>query len=138
MRRLLIRVNATAAEDRTEAESAVYERAIKYFESLHDLTRDAVEAEAATEKEAKKAAARVRSALHRLCGYDAYTFDLRPQVEELLRSAALAGELLKRGEARRVEVWKKRAALGPQEQLRVAFFEPHSIRWGGRPLTTAA
>lgn len=29
VRRLLIRVNATAAEDRTEAESAVYERAIK-------------------------------------------------------------------------------------------------------------
>ncbi|MGW5866518.1 zinc finger domain-containing protein [Streptomyces sp. NPDC055239] len=120
VRRLLIRVNATAAEDRTEAESAVYERAIKYFESLNDLTRDAVEAEADTEKEARKAAARVRSALHRLRGYDTYTFDLRPQVEELLRSAASAGELLKGGEARRVEVWKKRAALGPQEQLRVA------------------
>lgn len=37
-----------------------------------------------------------------------------------MRSAALAGELLTRGEARRVEVWKKRAALGPQEQLHVA------------------
>ncbi|MCX4734375.1 hypothetical protein [Streptomyces sp. NBC_01363] len=120
VRRLLIRVNATAAEDRTEAESAVFERAIKYFGSLDDLTRDAVEAEAATEKEAKKAAARVRSALPRLRGYDAYTFDLCPQVEEFLQSAALAGELLKPGEARRVEVWKKRAALGPQEQLRVA------------------
>lgn len=120
VRRLLIRVNATAAEDRTEAESAVYEWAIKYFGSLDDLTRDAVEAEAATETQAKKAAARVRSAFSRLRGYDAYTFDLRPQVEELLQSAALAGELLKPGEARRVEVWKKRAALGPQEQLRVA------------------
>ncbi|MEV0117645.1 hypothetical protein AB0H77_31130 [Streptomyces sp. NPDC050844] len=120
VRRLLIRVNATAAEDRTAAESAVYERAIKYFESLNDLTRDAVEAEADTEKEARKAAARVRSALHRLRGYDTYTLDQRPQMEELLRSAASAGELLKRGEARRVEVWKKRAALGPQEQLRVA------------------
>lgn len=120
VRRLLIRVNATAAENRTAAESAVYEWAIKYFGSLDDLTRNAVEAEAATEKEAKKAAARVRSAFHRLRGYDAYTFDLCPQVEELLQSAALAGELLKPGEARRVEVWKKRAALGPQEQLRVA------------------
>ncbi|MCX5434754.1 hypothetical protein OHU11_42000 (plasmid) [Streptomyces sp. NBC_00257] len=120
VRRLLIRVNATAAEDRTEAESAVYEWAIKYFGSLDDLTRDAVEAEAATETEAKKAAARVRSAFGRLRGYDAYTFDLRPQVEELLESAALARGLLKRGEARRVEVWKKRAALGPQEQLHVA------------------
>ncbi|MFD7532215.1 hypothetical protein ACFV8E_32250 [Streptomyces sp. NPDC059849] len=120
VRRLLIRVNATAAEDRTEAESAVYEWAIKYFESLDDLTRDAVEAEAATETQAKRAAARVRSAFSRLRGYDAYTFDMRPQVEELLQSAALAGELLKRGEARRVEVWRKRAALGPQEQLHVA------------------
>ncbi|MFI0155898.1 zinc finger domain-containing protein [Streptomyces lydicus] len=120
VRRLLIRVNATASEDRTDPESAVYERAIEYFESLDDLTRDAVEAEADTEKEAQKAAARVRSALHRLRGYDAYTFDLRPQVEELLRSAASPGELLTRSEARRVEVWKKRAAAGPQEQLRVA------------------
>ncbi|MGW1615195.1 zinc finger domain-containing protein [Streptomyces sp. NPDC002285] len=119
-RRLLVRVNATAAEDRTDAESAVYERAITYFESLDDLTRDAVEAEADTEKEAHKAAARVRTALQRLRGYDAYSLDLRPQVRELLRSAALAGELLTRGEARRVEVWKKRAARGPQEQLHVA------------------
>ncbi|MFF9870183.1 hypothetical protein ACF1G0_33205 [Streptomyces sp. NPDC013953] len=120
VRRLLMRVNATAAEDRTDSESAVYERAITYFESLDDLTRDVVEAEADREKGAQKAAARVRSVLHRLRGYDAYSFDLRPQVEDLLRSAASAGELLMRGEARRVEVWKKRAALGPQEQLRVA------------------
>ncbi|WP_262505806.1 hypothetical protein [Streptomyces sp. TRM68367] len=120
VRRLLIRVNATASEDRTDAESAVYERATTYFESLDDLTRDAVEAEADTEKEAHKAAARVRSTLQRLRGYDAYPPDLIPRVGELVRSAALAGELLTRGEARRVEVWKKRAARGPQEQLRVA------------------
>ncbi|MEW2577709.1 hypothetical protein [Streptomyces syringium] len=120
VRRLLIRVNARASEDRTDAESAVYERASRYFESLDDLTRDAVEAEADTEKEAQRAAARVRSILQRLRGYDAYTPDLRHQVEELLRSAASAGELLTGGEARRVEVWKKRAARGPQEQLRVA------------------
>ncbi|WP_262375709.1 hypothetical protein [Streptomyces sp. sk2.1] len=120
VRRLLMRVNATAAEDRTDTESAVYKRAITYFDSLDDLTRDTVEAEADTEKEAHKAAACVRSVLSRLRRYDAYTFDLRPHVEELLRAAASAGELLTRGEARRVEVWKKRAALGPQEQLRVA------------------
>ncbi|MFI1839775.1 zinc finger domain-containing protein [Streptomyces olivaceoviridis] len=120
VRRLLLRVNATAAEDRTDAESAVYERASMFFESLDDLTRDAVEAEADTEKEAHKAAARVRSTLQRLRGYDAYTPDLRPRVGELVRSAALAGELLTRGEARRVEVWKKRAERGPQEQLHVA------------------
>ncbi|MER6499242.1 hypothetical protein ABT218_07580 [Streptomyces sp. NPDC001455] len=120
VRRLLMRVKATAAEDRTDAESAVYERATTYFDSLDDLTRDAVEAEADTEKEAHKAAARVRSALQRLRGYDAYTPDLSPRVGELVRSAALAGELLTRGEARRVEVWKKRAARGPQEQLHVA------------------
>ncbi|MER5200979.1 zinc finger domain-containing protein [Streptomyces sp. NPDC002755] len=120
VRRLLIRVNATAAEDRTDAESAVYGRAITYFDNLDDLTRDAVEAEADTEREARKAATRVRSALHRLRVYDAYSFDLRPQVEELLRSAASAGELLTRGEAQRVEVWKKRWARGPQEQPRVA------------------
>ncbi|KUM95745.1 hypothetical protein AQI95_43070 [Streptomyces yokosukanensis] len=120
VRRLLIRVNATAAGDRTDVESAVYERAVKYFESLDDLTRDAVEAEADTEREARRAAARVRSALNRLRGYDAYTSGLRPLVEELLRSAASAGELLKGGEARRVEVWRKRVALGPQEQLHVA------------------
>ncbi|MBE9499808.1 hypothetical protein IHE61_21535 [Streptomyces sp. GKU 257-1] len=120
VRRLLTRVNGTASENRTGAESAVYERATTYFDSLDDLTRDAVEAEADTEKEARKAAARVRSVLQRLRWYDAYPPDLRPQVEELLRSAASAGELLTRGEARRVEVWKKRAALGPQKQLRVA------------------
>ncbi|MET9986197.1 zinc finger domain-containing protein [Streptomyces rochei] len=120
VRRLLLRVNGTAAEDRTDAESAVYERATTYFDSLDDLTRDAVEAEADTEKGARKAATRVRTALQHLRGYDAYTFDLRPQVEELLQSAALAGELLTRGEARRVEVWKKRAARGPQTQLHVA------------------
>ncbi|OSZ61311.1 hypothetical protein OQI_06015 [Streptomyces pharetrae CZA14] len=120
VRRLLLRVNATAAEDRTDAESAVYERASRYFESLDDLTRDAVEAEADTEKEARKAAGRARNALQRLRGYDAYTFDLRSQVEELVRSATLAGELLTRGEARRVEVWKKRAARGLQAQLHVA------------------
>ncbi|MFE9476202.1 hypothetical protein ACFYOR_34945 [Streptomyces griseofuscus] len=120
VRRLLMRVNARAAKDRTDAELAVYERASTYFESLDDLTRDAVQAEADTEKEAHKAAARVRSILQRLRGYDAYPPDLRPQVEELLRSAALAGELLTRREARRVELWKKRAATGTQEQLRVA------------------
>lgn len=120
VRRLLRRVKATASEDRTDAESAVYERATTYFDSLDDRTRDAVEAEADTEKGARKAAGRVRSALQRLRGYDAYTPDLRPQVEELVRSAALAGELLTRGEARRVEVWKKRAARGPQKQLHVA------------------
>ncbi|MFC9931707.1 hypothetical protein [Streptomyces sp. NPDC127190] len=120
VRRLLLRVNARAAEDRTDTESAVYERAIRYFESLDDLTRDAVEAEADTEKEARKAAGRVRTALQRLRGYDAYTFDLRPQVEELLESAASAGDLLTRGEARRVEVWKKRAARGLQAQFHVA------------------
>ncbi|MEU0022647.1 hypothetical protein ABZ173_33910 [Streptomyces rochei] len=120
VRRLLMRVNATAAEDRTDAESAVYERATTYFDNLDDLTRAAVEAEADTEKEAHKAAAHVRSTLQRLRGYDAYTPDLRPRVGELVRAAALAGELLTRGEARRVEVWKKRAARGPQEQLHVA------------------
>jgi len=120
VRRLLLRVNARTAGDRTDAESAVYERASTYFDSLDDPTRDAVEAEADTEKEARKAAGRVRTALQRLRGYDAYPFDLRPQVEELLQSAALAGELLTRGEARRVEVWKKRAARGPQAQLQVA------------------
>ncbi|WP_406429239.1 hypothetical protein [Streptomyces sp. NBC_00147] len=120
VRRLLLRVNGTAAEDRTDAEAVVYERATKYFESLDDLTRDTVEAEAATEKEARKAAARVRSALQGLRGYDAYTSDLRPQVEGLVQSAALAGELLKPGEARRVEVWKNRVAEGPQAPLHVA------------------
>lgn len=120
VRRLLIGVNATASEDRTDAESVVYEWATAYFASLDDLTRDAVEAQADTEKEAQRAAARVRSALQRLRGYDTYMPGLRPQVEEFLRSAALAGELLTRGEARRVEVWKERAALGPREQLRVA------------------
>ncbi|MFJ9026261.1 hypothetical protein ACIRPU_40800 [Streptomyces sp. NPDC102259] len=120
VRRLLIRVNATASGDRTEAEVAIHESAIKFFAGLDNLTRDALEAEAATEKKAQQAATRVRSALHRLRGYDTYTLDLRSQVEELLRSAASAGELLKRGEARRVEVWKKWAALGPQEQLHVA------------------
>ncbi|MFD8779251.1 hypothetical protein [Streptomyces sp. NPDC059916] len=120
VRRLLLRVNGTAAEDRTEAEAVVYERATKYFESLDDLTRDAVEAEAATEKEARKAAARVRSALQGLRRYDAYPSDLRPQVEGLLRSATLAGELLKPSEARRVEVWKNRVAEGPQAPLHVA------------------
>ncbi|MFF4935376.1 hypothetical protein ACFY2H_42135 [Streptomyces griseofuscus] len=120
VRRLLLRVNARASGNRTDTESAIYERATTYFDSLDDLTRDAVEAEADTEKEAHKAAARVRNTLQRLRGYDAYPPDLRPQVEELVRSAALAGELLTRGEARRVEVWQKRAARGPQEQLRVA------------------
>ncbi|WP_125491251.1 hypothetical protein [Streptomyces sp. WAC 04229] len=120
VRRLLLRVNGMAVEDRTDAESAVYERATTYFGSLDDLTRDAVEAEADTEKGARKAATRVRTALQHLRGYDAYTFDLCPQVEELLQSAALAGELLTPGEARRVEVWKKRAARGPQAQLHVA------------------
>ncbi|MCT9093926.1 hypothetical protein N4G70_34475 [Streptomyces sp. ASQP_92] len=120
VRRLLTRVNATASADRTDTESAVYRRATTYFESLDDRTRDAVEAEADTEREAQRAAARVRSALQRLREYDTYTPDVRPQVEELLRSAASAGELLPPGEARRVEVWKTRAARGPREQLRVA------------------
>ncbi|MFG2721450.1 hypothetical protein ACGFW5_24625 [Streptomyces sp. NPDC048416] len=120
MRRLLLRVNATTSEDRTDTEFVVYRRAVTYFESLDDLTRDAVEAEADTEEEVQRAAARVRSSLQRLREYDTYTPDLCPQVEELLRSAASAGELLTRGEARRVEVWKKRAARGPREQLRVA------------------
>ncbi|MFJ4151904.1 hypothetical protein ACIP10_30625 [Streptomyces galbus] len=120
VRRLLLRVNATASENRTDAESAVYERASTYFENLDDLTRYAVRAEANTEAEARRAAARARSALLRLRDHDAYTPHLRPQVEELLQSAALAGELLTRGEARRVEAWKERAARGPQEQLHVA------------------
>ncbi|MDQ8707549.1 hypothetical protein RCO28_34525 [Streptomyces sp. LHD-70] len=117
VRRLLIRINATAAEDRTDAEAVVYERAVRYFASLDDQTREAVEAEAATEKEQKTAASRTRSALYALRGYDAYTSDLRPQVEGLLRFAALAGDRLTRGETRRVEVWKSRAANGPQAPL---------------------
>jgi hypothetical protein len=120
VRRLLIRVNAMTAEDRTDTESFVYKRAVTYFEGLEAPTRKAVEAEADTEKEARKAAARVRSALRHLRGYDAYTSGLRLEVEELLRSATAAGQLLARGEARRVEIWKERWESGPQEQLRVA------------------
>ena len=120
VRRLLIRVNAMTAEDRTDTESFVYQRAVTYFQSLNAPTRKAVEAEADTEKEARKAAARVRSALHRLRGHDTYTAGLRSEVGELLRSAVAAGQLLTRGETRRVEVWKERWESGPQEQPRVA------------------
>ncbi|MFD4880249.1 hypothetical protein ACFWOB_43765 [Streptomyces sp. NPDC058420] len=120
VRRLLIRVNAMTAEDRTDTESFVYKRAVTYFESLDAPTRKAVEAEADTEKEARKAAARVRSALRHLRRYDAYTSGLRSEVEELLRSATAAGGLLSRGEARRVEVWRERWESGPEKQPRVA------------------
>ncbi|MEU2769319.1 MULTISPECIES: zinc finger domain-containing protein [Streptomyces] len=120
VRRLLLRVKAKASEDRTDAEDAVCERATAYFESLDGLTRDAVNAEADTEKGAHKAAVRARSALQYLRSSDAYTPWVRPKVDELLRFAPLAGELLSRAEARRVEVWRKRAARGQQEQPRVA------------------
>ncbi|MFE5197944.1 hypothetical protein ACFQ93_30110 [Streptomyces sp. NPDC056601] len=117
VRRLLLRANATAAHGRTGAEDDVVERATDYFASLDDLTLQAVKAEAATEKEAQEAAANVRRLLRRLHRYDAYTPNLRSQVEGLIRAAAAAGDRLKPGQARDVEVWKRRKADGPQNPL---------------------
>lgn len=108
VRRLLFRVNATASHDRTDAEEAIVARATTYFDALDSHTRQAVEAEAATERAAADAAGRVRSLLKGLRGHDAYAHELRPQVEELLRAAALAGELVTAGQARDIAVWRER------------------------------
>ncbi|MFJ9968593.1 zinc finger domain-containing protein [Streptomyces avermitilis] len=112
VRRLLVRVNATASHDRTEAEDAIVERAIDYFAGLDNLTQEAVEAEAAAERATAEAAARVRTLLKGLRRYDAYMNDLHPQVEALIRSAAAAGDRLTAGQARDIATWKTRAADG--------------------------
>ncbi|WP_369275748.1 hypothetical protein AB5J55_42550 [Streptomyces sp. R11] len=45
-RRMLMRVNVTASDDRTDAEVAIVERATDYFAGLDNLTQEAVAAEA--------------------------------------------------------------------------------------------
>ncbi|MEU0344163.1 MULTISPECIES: hypothetical protein [Streptomyces] len=112
VRDLLILVNATAAADRTEAEDAIVEKATEFFAGLAHAAHEQIEAEAAAERAAGEAAARVRSTLKSLRRHDAYTYDLRPQVEILLRSAAASGDRLTARQAAEVDVWKKRAADG--------------------------
>ncbi|WP_051927315.1 zinc finger domain-containing protein [Streptomyces durhamensis] len=114
MRRLLIRVNMTASPDRTEAEDTIVERATDYFAGLDSLTQEAVEAEAATEREAAEAASRLRTILSGLRRHDAYSHDLHSQVADLIRTAALAGDRVTAGQAQDVAIWKRRAADGAQ------------------------
>ncbi|MBC2907697.1 hypothetical protein H4N64_40575 [Streptomyces sp. PSKA01] len=110
VRRLLIRVNAAASHDRTEAEGAIVARASDYFDALDCDTRQAVEAEAATERAAAEAAGRVRTLLKGLRRHDAYAHELRDQVKELLQAATLAGDHVTAGQARDVALWKERFA----------------------------
>ncbi len=112
VRKLLVRVNATASHDRTQAEDAIVAKATDYFAGLDNLTQEAVDAEAAAERTAAEAAGRVRTILKGLRRHDAYSHDLRDQVQTLIRSAAAAGDRLPAGQARDVDVWKKRAADG--------------------------
>ncbi|MFF3137711.1 zinc finger domain-containing protein [Streptomyces mirabilis] len=112
VRRLLFRVNATASHDRTEAEEAIVARATDYFAGLDSHTRQAVEAEAATERAAAEAAGRVRTLLKGLRRHDAYAYELRDQVKELLGAATVAGERVTAGQARDVALWKERFAAG--------------------------
>ncbi|MFE5375177.1 hypothetical protein [Streptomyces mirabilis] len=112
VRRLLFRVNTTASHDRTEAEEAIVARATDYFAGLDSHTRQAVEAEAATERAAAEAAGRVRTLLKGLRRHDAYAYKLRDQVKELLGAATPAGEHVTAGQARDVAVWKERFAAG--------------------------
>ncbi|MEV8435075.1 zinc finger domain-containing protein [Streptomyces chartreusis] len=114
VRRLLIRVNLTASEDRTDTEDAIVERATDYFAGLDNRTQEAVAAEAATEQEAAQAASRVRTLLKNLRRHDAYAHDLRSQVEDLVRAAALAGDRVSTRQAQDVATWKQRAADGAQ------------------------
>lgn len=117
VRKLLIRVNATAADDRTHTERLIFARATDYFASLDALDKDVVDAEADAERKVRHSAAKVRTILKALRQYDAYTKKLRPQVEQLRHFAPQAGELLTPKQAHWVEIWTQRAAEGPEDLL---------------------
>ncbi|MCX5559483.1 hypothetical protein [Streptomyces sp. NBC_00038] len=108
MRRLLVRVNAIASHDRTEAEDGIVARATGYFNSLDHPTRKAMEEAASAERAATETVGRVRGLLRILRRYDAYSHETRSRVEELLRAAAAAEDRLTAGQTREVALWKKR------------------------------
>ncbi|WP_405834929.1 hypothetical protein [Streptomyces sp. NBC_01176] len=112
VRRLLVRVNATAAHNRTQSEKSTVAAASDYLNSLDDLTHAALDAEAAAEREGVEAARGVRTILQRLRRHDAYTHDLLEDIGTLLRLAAVAGERLTSSQSRGLDVWKARADAG--------------------------
>ncbi|MEU0110683.1 hypothetical protein ABZ313_35705 [Streptomyces sp. NPDC006251] len=112
VRELLLLVNATAAHDRTEAEDAIVDKATDYFAGLSHATQQLIEAEAAADRAAAEAAARVRTILRSLRRHDAYTHELQPQMETLIRSAAAAGNRLTARQTAEVATWKERMAAG--------------------------
>ncbi|MGW1259329.1 zinc finger domain-containing protein [Streptomyces sp. NPDC002513] len=117
VRRLLIRVNATASHGRTAAEEAAAERAATFYASLDRGVLKVAEAEAATERAVVEAVGRVRNLLKALRGHDAYTRDVQSQVEALIRAADKAGDRLSADQTRRAAVWRQRAADGLQPSL---------------------
>lgn len=110
VRELLIRVNATAAHDRNDAEDSIVNRADGYFAGLGHATHARMTAEAAAQRAAADAVGHVRNILKDL-RRDNYTYDLRSQVEVLIRYADIAGDRLTARQAREIAIWKKRAGL---------------------------
>ncbi|MEV5784576.1 hypothetical protein AB0L42_26740 [Streptomyces sp. NPDC052287] len=112
VRRLLVRVNARAAHNRTASEESTVAAASDYLNSLDDLTHAALDAEAAAERAGVEAARSMSTVLQRLRRHDAYAHDLLKDIGTLLRLAAVAGERLTSGQFRDVGVWKARADAG--------------------------
>ncbi|MER5584787.1 hypothetical protein ABT090_24545 [Streptomyces asoensis] len=110
VRKLLLRVEAAASENRTEAQGAIVVRAAEYVASPDFARHQRLERKARQEREGLAAARGVGTILTRLRRYDAYAYALRDQVTRLLQLAATAGDHLTADKTQEVEIWQKRAA----------------------------
>ncbi|MEV6532798.1 hypothetical protein AB0M86_24955 [Streptomyces sp. NPDC051639] len=110
--KLLAQIDSTAIHGRTEAENEVAAKATTFYRSLPPET---ITAAVAAEKAAVAASRQVRATLQRLSRHRTYTPKLHEKIQTLVQLAATAGERLTAGQAREVEVWRKRAERGAAE-----------------------
>ncbi|MFE4692137.1 hypothetical protein ACFRH6_19035 [Streptomyces sp. NPDC056749] len=111
---LMVRVNATAAHNRTDEEDAIAGRAADCIADLSRATQEQIKERFLTESAAADASTRVGNILRNLQRGEYKV--LRTQVETLVRFAETAGNRVTRRQARQIEVWKQSAGLSPAER----------------------
>ncbi|MBM7054293.1 hypothetical protein [Streptomyces durocortorensis] len=110
---LMVRVNATAAHNRTVEEDAIAERAADCIADLSRAMQEEIKERFLAESAAADASTRVGNILRNLQRGE-YKI-LRPQVETLVRFAETASKRLTRSQARQIEAWKQKAGLTPAD-----------------------
>ncbi|MFF4694304.1 hypothetical protein [Streptomyces chattanoogensis] len=114
--RLLMRANAIASDDRTEAEGAVADSAAGCLVAYTWQRQAAVAATRAEQEEirARQEADRVRTLLETLerRGAGQTRKTMRKLVKDLVRAAAGAGTHVDAQQQKQIDVWKRRADIG--------------------------